>query len=98
MTYEEIKRAIQTAKKNEKMAKGRSTLSLADLQRLRALRSAERQQNEVGRRDLMLQFGASLKPKQESALDDRSSRYAVDALHKRLAKRERLSRAILNGL
>lgn len=100
MTYEEIKRAAQAAKKEEMEALGRQCLTLTDLGRIRLLRDAGQIADEARADELVAVYGGDYEGAGEGSAESRAvvKRLASKATKKRSADREIVSRQALKNV
>lgn len=100
MTYEEIKRAAQSAKKRELEDEGRHSLTLNDLGRLRRLRAAGKFARKATSEKLTAIYGGAGQGRSLGSVESRSvvKRLASDAAKERNADRENVAKRALNRL
>lgn len=100
MTYEEIKRAAQSAKKRELVDEGRHSLTLRDLGRLRRLRAAGKLVRTATSEKLTAIYGGAGQRSSLGSAERRSvvKRLASDAAKERKADREYVAKKALENL
>lgn len=100
MTYEEIKRAAQSAKKRELDDEGRHCLTLTDLGRLRRLRAAGKLVRKANSEKLTAIYGDARQGTNLGSAESRSAvkRLASDAAKERIANRKYVAKKALEKL
>ena len=100
MTYEEIKRAAQAAKKRDKIKTGRTSLKLSDLAQLRAVRAVWRVEATTRSDELYTQYNSPLRtaPLEGSNARARVHTDAVEAARNRIGGQKSIAQAVLGKL